>query len=117
MANFDQKVSADLRAALKVPVHHRGKRRRGGQRRRREGSRVERTELGLRRRDGQYGCMIKAVIDPRRVVRTALVDAASVSSLMMTSECTEGPPDPATAAAASMGGGMGSMGGMGGIGF
>ena len=32
--------------------------------------------------------LVKAgVIDPLKVVRTALVDAASVASLMMTSEC------------------------------
>jgi chaperonin GroEL len=65
---------------------------------------------------GKYGCMIAAgVIDPLKVVRTALTDAASVASLMMTSECmiTEGAPDPATQAAANMGG-MGGLGGMGG---
>ena len=71
---------------------------------------------------GEYGCMIAAgVIDPLKVVRTALVDAASVSSLMMTSECmiVEGKPAPATQAAANMGppGGMGGRGGMGGMGF
>ena len=59
--------------------------------------------------------MIEAgVIDPLKVVRTALVDAASVSSLMMTSECmiVEGSRS-RDLAAANMSGGMGG-GGMGG---
>jgi chaperonin GroEL len=123
MANFDQKVGVQIiRAALKVPVRtiagNAGV----------EGSVVVEKVLASNEQNwgydaatGEYGCMIKAgVIDPLKVVRTALVDAASVSSLMMTSECmiTEGPPDPATAAAANMGGGMGGgMGGMGGMGF
>ena len=118
MANFDQKVGVQIiRAALKIPV--RTIAANAGV----EGSVVVEKVLasteenwGYDAATGQYGCMIKAgVIDPLKVVRTALVDAASVSSLMMTSECmiTEGPPDPATAAAANMGGGMGGMGGMG----
>jgi len=123
MANFDQKVGVQIiRAALKVPVRtiagNAGV----------EGSVVVEKVLASNEQNwgydaatGEYGCMIKAgVIDPLKVVRTALVDAASVSSLMMTSECmiTEGAPDPATAAAANMGGGMGGgMGGMGGMGF
>lgn len=56
------------------------------------------------------------IIDPLKVVRTALVDAASVSSLITTSECivVEAPPDPAAPAAPPMGGMGGGMGGMGG---
>ena len=119
MANFDQKVGVQIiRAALKVPVRtislNAGV----------EGSVVVEKVLastednwGYDAATGEYGCMIKAgVIDPLKVVRTALVDAASVSSLMMTSECmiTEGAPDPATAAAANMGAMGGGMGGMGG---
>jgi chaperonin GroEL len=122
MANFDQKVGVQIiRAALKIPV--RTIATNAGV----EGSVVVEKVLasteenwGYDAATGQYGCMIKAgVIDPLKVVRTALVDAASVSSLMMTSECmiTEGPPDPATAAAANMGGYGGGMGGMGGMGF
>lgn len=38
--------------------------------------------------DSSYGNMIKkGIIDPLKVVRTALMDAASVSSLITTSEC------------------------------
>ena len=110
MANFDQKVGVQIiRAALKVPVRtiagNAGV----------EGSVVVEKVLASNEQNwgydaatGEYGCMIKAgVIDPLKVVRTALVDAASVSSLMMTSECmiTEGPrtrprPPPPTWAAA-----------------
>lgn len=52
------------------------------------------------------------IIDPTKVVRTALQDAAGVASLLATTECVvtelpkEDPPMPA--------GGMGGMGGMGG---
>ena len=68
---------------------------------------------------GEYGDMVSwGVIDPLKVVRTALTDAASVSSLMMTSECmiVEGKKDPADVAA-GMGMPPGGMGGMGGMGF
>lgn len=44
----------------------------------------------------QFTDMVKAgIIDPLKVVRTALVDAASVSSLITTSECVivEAPED------------------------
>jgi len=119
MANFDQKVGVQIiRAALKIPV--RTIAANAGV----EGSVVVEKVLasseenwGYDAATNTYGCMIKAgVIDPLKVVRTALVDAASVSSLMMTSECmiTESPPD-ANALNAMGGGGMGGgMGGMGG---
>jgi len=50
-----------------------------------------------------------------QVVRTALSDAASVSSLLTTSEAivVEAPKKDAPAPAGGMGGGMGGMGGMG----
>lgn len=53
------------------------------------------------------------IIDPLKVVRTALVDAASVSSLITTSECVvvEAPADESAPKAPSMGG-MGGMGDM-----
>ncbi|GFR49009.1 hypothetical protein Agub_g11030 [Astrephomene gubernaculifera] len=44
--------------------------------------------MGYNAATGEYVDMVKAgVIDPLKVVRTALVDAASVSSLITTSEC------------------------------
>ena len=54
------------------------------------------------------------IIDPTKVVRTALVDASGVASLMITTEAmiVEVPePKPAGGAAPDMGG-MGGMGGM-----
>jgi hypothetical protein len=56
---------------------------------------------------------IAGIIDPLKVVRTALVDAASVSSLITTSECivVEVPQEEKAAAPPQMGmnGGMGGM--------
>ncbi|MBB4211148.1 chaperonin GroEL [Rhodothalassium salexigens DSM 2132] len=64
-----------------------------------------------------YEDLVKAgVIDPTKVVRTALQDAASVASLMVTTEaCIAEIPEekPAGGGAPDMGG----MGGMGGMGF
>ena len=55
----------------------------------------------------------KGIIDPAKVVRTALQDAASVAGLLVTTEAmvAELPKDAAPAMPA--GGGMGGMGGMG----
>ncbi|KVI00326.1 Chaperone, tailless complex polypeptide 1 [Cynara cardunculus var. scolymus] len=63
---------------------------------------------------GEYVDMVKSgIIDPLKVIRTALVDAASVSSLMTTTEAIVVElPKPAGEAAPAMGGGMGGMGGM-----
>ena len=63
---------------------------------------------------GEFGDMIKmGIIDPVKVVRTALQDAASVAGLLITTEAmiAELPKD----AAPAMGGGGGGMGGMGGM--
>src|SRR5574343_448411 len=60
-----------------------------------------------------YGDMIEmGILDPTKVTRTALQNAASVASLMLTTECmvAEAPKDDAPA---MPGGGMGGMGGMG----
>ena len=54
------------------------------------------------------------VIDPAKVVRTALEDAASVAALLITTEAmVADKPEPKGAAG---GGGMPDMGGMGGMG-
>jgi chaperonin GroEL len=61
---------------------------------------------------GEYVDMIKAgIVDPLKVVRTALVDAAGVASLLTTSECciVDAPEEDKPAG----GPGMGGMGGMG----
>jgi chaperonin GroEL len=65
----------------------------------------------------EYGDLVKAgVIDPTKVVRTALQNAASVAALLLTTEAmiAERPKKdaPAPAAGGHGGGGMGGMGGM-----
>jgi chaperonin GroEL len=62
----------------------------------------------------EYEDLVKAgVIDPTKVVRTALQNAASVSSLMLTTEAlvAERPKKKEKAAGGPGGGGMGGMGG------
>jgi chaperonin GroEL len=62
-----------------------------------------------------YENLVKAgVIDPTKVVRTALQDAASVAGLLITTEAavSELPEDKASAGGMGGGGGMGGMGGM-----
>ncbi len=63
-----------------------------------------------------YGDLVAmGIIDPAKVVRTALTDAASVASLMITTEAMiADKPEPKGAAAPAMPdmGGMGGMGGM-----
>jgi len=68
---------------------------------------------GLNVQTGEYGNMFDAgVVDPTMVTRSALQNAASISSLLLTTECliTE-IPEPEEPAPAG-GGGMGGMGGM-----
>jgi chaperonin GroEL len=63
---------------------------------------------------GEYGDMIKmGILDPTKVTRTALQNAASVAGLLITTECmvAEIPQDEAAGGAPDMGG-MGGMGGM-----
>jgi chaperonin GroEL len=69
--------------------------------------------FGYDAQTGEYGDMIKmGIIDPVKVVRTALEDAASVAGLLVTTEAmiAELPKDAAPAMPG--GGGMGGMGGM-----
>jgi chaperonin GroEL len=65
--------------------------------------------------------MIKeGIIDPTKVVRTALQDAASVAGLLITTEAMiADAPEKASAAGGGMPAApdMGGMGGMGGMGF
>jgi chaperonin GroEL len=66
-----------------------------------------------------YEDLIKAgVIDPTKVVRIALQNAASIAGLMLTTECgiADKPKDDAAAGGPPVGmPGMGGMGGMGGM--
>ena len=68
---------------------------------------------------GVYTDMVKAgIIDPTKVVRAALQDAASVSGLLITTEAMVAEkPEPAGGAPAMPMPDMGGMGGMGGMGM
>ncbi|MBY6089131.1 chaperonin GroEL [Maritimibacter alkaliphilus] len=70
-------------------------------------------KFGYNAQTDEYGDMFKfGVIDPAKVVRTALEDAASVAGLLITTEAmVADKPEPKGA-----GGGMPDMGGMGGMG-
>jgi len=75
---------------------------------------------GFNAANDTYGDMIEmGILDPTKVTRTALQNAASVASLMLTTECmvSESPKDDAPAMGGGMGGGMGGMGGMGDMGM
>ena len=64
---------------------------------------------------GEYGDMIKmGILDPTKVTRTALQHAASIASMIITTEAmiTDLPQDAAAAPAMPDMGGMGGMGGM-----
>ncbi|NOS70028.1 MAG: chaperonin GroEL [Verrucomicrobia bacterium] len=67
---------------------------------------------------GDYEDLVKAgVVDPKKVTRSALQNAASISGLLLTTECliTEIPEkDKPAPGGGGHGGGMGDMGGMGG---
>ena len=69
---------------------------------------------GFNAATGEYEDLIKAgVIDPKKVTRTALQNAASVASLLLTTECAIAEkPEPKKDAPAMPGGGMGGMDGM-----
>ena len=70
--------------------------------------------FGFNAQTEEYGDMFSfGVIDPAKVVRTALEDAASVAGLLITTEAmVADKPEPKGAAPA---GGMPDMGGMGGM--
>jgi chaperonin GroEL len=63
---------------------------------------------------GEYEDLVKAgVVDPKKVTRTALQNAASIAGLLLTTEClvTEIPEKEKAPAGGHGGGGMGGMGG------
>jgi chaperonin GroEL len=71
--------------------------------------------FGFNAQTEEYGDMFKfGVIDPAKVTRTALEDAASVASLLITTEAMIA-DRPAKESAGGAGGGMGGMGGMDGM--
>ncbi|MBC7584681.1 MAG: chaperonin GroEL [Tardiphaga sp.] len=72
-------------------------------------------KIGFNAQTDVYENLVLAgVIDPTKVVRTALQDAASVASLLITTEAaiTDLPADDKGGAGGMPGGGMGGMGGM-----
>ena len=119
VANEDQQVGVDIiRRALQAPV------RQIAENSGMEGSIVvgklqdqKDSNFGYDAQEGKYTDLVKAgIVDPVKVVRTALQDAASVAGLMITTEAvvTEAPNDNKEGAGM---GDMGGMGGMGGMGF
>jgi chaperonin GroEL len=67
---------------------------------------------------GEYCDLVKAgIIDPTKVVRTALQDAASIASLLITTEAMVAERPEKKPMPAAPGGGMGGMGGMGDMDF
>jgi len=71
--------------------------------------------FGFNAQTEEYGDMFKfGVIDPAKVVRTALEDASSVAGLLITTEAMVA-DRPQKEAAGGAGGGMPDMGGMGGM--
>jgi chaperonin GroEL len=76
---------------------------------------------GYNAQTGEYGDMIAmGIVDPMKVVRTALQDAASVAGLLVTTEAmiAESPKKDNGGGGGGMPGGMGGgMGGMGGMDF
>ena len=77
---------------------------------------AESGSVGLNAATGEMVDLLKAgVIDPAKVTRAALQNAASIAALLLTTEAlvADKPEDPAAAAAAAAAmGGMGGMGGM-----
>jgi chaperonin GroEL len=96
--NFDQKIGVQIiQSALRVPMKTIASNA-GVEGAVIVGKVLEYTDanMGYDAATGNFTDMIKAgIIDPLKVVRTALVDAASVSSLITTSECViaEAPED------------------------
>ncbi|PPR75460.1 MAG: hypothetical protein CFH06_01953, partial [Alphaproteobacteria bacterium MarineAlpha3_Bin5] len=120
-ANADQKVGVEIvRRAIETPVRQIAENA-GVDGAVVAGKLLEQRDLtvGYNAQTGVYENLIKAgVIDPAKVVRTALQDAASVAGLLITTEAMvaekpekKDPPMPPG------GGDMGGMGGMGGMGF
>jgi len=118
-ANDDQTVGVEIiRRALQAPIRQIAEN--AGD----EGSVIvgklleqKDTDFGWDAQKGEFTNLVKAgIIDPAKVVRTALQDAASVSSLLITTEAiiTDAPQEDKGGAAAG-GDPMGGMGGMGGM--
>jgi len=119
--DHDEKVGVQIvRKALEEPL--RVISQNAGQ----EGSVIVREAKGLPygqgydAREDEFGDLFaKGIVDPAKVTRSAIENAASISSLLLTTEClvAERPEKPKPGGGGGGGGGMGGMGGgMGGMG-
>ena len=117
-ANADQRVGIDIvRRALQTPLRQIAEN--AGE----DGAVVAGKLLDLKdstrgfdAQNGQYVNMVKAgIIDPTKVVRTALQDASSVAGLLITTEAMVAEVPEKTPAPAGAPPDMGGMGGMGGF--
>ncbi|WP_026757958.1 chaperonin GroEL [Sediminimonas qiaohouensis] len=73
-------------------------------------------KFGFNAQTGEYGDMFAyGVIDPAKVVRTALEDAASIAGLLITTEAMIADKPEKEGSGGGTGGGMPDMGGMGGM--
>ena len=119
-ANQDQKVGIDIiRKAAEAPIRQIAENA-GVDGAVVAGKLLESSDsnYGYNAQTGEYTDMVKAgIIDPTKVVRTALQDAASVGVLLITTEAmvTEAPQKECSCGGA--GAGMPGAGGMGGMGF
>jgi chaperonin GroEL len=119
--NDDQRVGIDIiRKAIQVPLRQIAENA-GEDGAVISGKVLDKDEYayGFDAQSGEFKDMVKAgIIDPTKVVRTALQDAASVAALIITTEAgvTER-PEKKSAGGMPGGGGMGGMGGMGDMDF
>ena len=77
-------------------------------------SRPQTGAIGLNAATGEIVDLVKAgIIDPAKVTRAALQNAASIAALVLTTEClVADKPEKQAGHAGGGGGGMGGMGGM-----
>lgn len=121
-ANADQKVGIDIiRKAIQAPIRQIAENA-GVDGAVVAGKLLEQsdTNYGYNAQNDEYTDMVKAgIIDPTKVVRTALQDAASVGGLLITTEAmvTEAPQKECSCGCGGAGGMSGGASGMGGMGF
>jgi chaperonin GroEL len=119
-ANADQRVGVEIiRKALQAPVRQIVENA-GGEGSVVVGKLLEKADAnyGFDAQTGQYVDMIKAgIIDPTKVVRAALQDAASIAGLLITTEAMVADRPEKKEAMPAGAPDMGGMGGMGGMGF
>jgi chaperonin GroEL len=119
--NEDQRVGIDIiRKAIQVPLRQIAENA-GEDGAVISGKVLDKDEYsyGFDAQSGEFKDLVKAgIIDPTKVVRTALQDAASVAALIITTEAgVVERPEKKSAGGMPGGGGMGGMGGMGDMDF